>query len=51
MTLFIVIIVCFIAFFFIKMNKKRKINNILLKPLKYSIDTRRSPWTRGRGGF
>jgi uncharacterized membrane protein len=51
MIIFIPIILVFILFYAIKMNKKRKINNIMLKPLKYSIDTRRSPWNRGSGGF
>lgn len=45
------ILIGFLVFFAIKINKKRRINNIMLKPLKYSIDTRRSPWNRGSGGF
>jgi hypothetical protein len=51
MFFFIAIIALFILFFILKINKKRKINNLMLKPLKYNIDTRRSPWTRNRGGF
>jgi hypothetical protein len=51
MIILLAIFVCFLVFFAIKINKKRRINNIMLKPLKYSIDTRRSPWNRGSGGF
>jgi hypothetical protein len=50
MIILLLIFITFIAFLYLKMNKKRKINNILLKPLKYNIDTRRSPWNN-RGGF
>jgi hypothetical protein len=51
MELLFIFFFIFGVFFAIKVNKKRKINNILLKPMKYNLDTRRSPWTRGRGGF
>lgn len=51
MIILILILIVFVLFIAIKMNKKRRINNILLKPMKYNIDTRRSPWNRSSGGF
>lgn len=51
MIFLIILLGVFMLFIAIKTNKKRRINNNSLKPLKFSIDTRRSPWTRGRGGF